>query len=232
MKRFWASAHAIPTDGGYSVTLDARPMRTPAKASLVVPTMALATAIAEEWDAQGETVDPLSMPVTRTANSAIDKIMPQRDAVEAMLAEYGGTDLLSYRAEHPEALVARQAEHWDPLLDWAASAHGARLSTTAGIMPVAQDPDATSKLAAPMRDMSAFELAGFHDLVALTGSLVLGLAAAEDARPPETIWSLSRLDEDWQAEEWGIDEEAAEAAERRKADFLQAHRFLCLARAD
>lgn len=228
-KRFWTSARTEPVDAGTRVLLDDKPIRTPAGAALVLPTEPLAKAVAAEWDAQEKVVDPGTMPMTRTANSAIDKVAPQKQAVVAILAEYGGTDLLSYRAETPRALVVQQAQMWDPLLDWADETFGARLAVTQGVMPVAQDPVALERLVAPMHDMSKFRLAAFHDLVALSGSLVLAYAAAWGARPPEEVWSLSRLDEDWQAEEWGRDEEAEDFAARKRLAFLDAHRFWSLA---
>ncbi|SFH16602.1 Chaperone required for the assembly of the F1-ATPase [Palleronia marisminoris] len=228
-KRFWKSAQTEPVEGGIRVLLDDKPIRTPAGESLVLPTEALAEAVAAEWDAQAKIVDPGSMPMTRTANSAIDKVAPQKAAVVAALAEYGGTDLLSYRAENPQALVLQQSQMWDPLLDWAEETFGARLVTTQGVMPVAQDAAALDRLVAPMHEMSKFRLAAFHDLVALSGSLVLAHAAAWGARSPVEVWDLSRLDEEWQAEEWGRDEEAEDFAARKRRAFLDAHRFWALA---
>lgn len=228
-RRFWTSARTAPAEPGWQVLLDARPIRTPAGAPLVLPTAALAQAVAAEWDAQADLVDPGTMPMTRTANSAIDKVAPQQGAVTALLAEYAGTDLLCYRAEAPEALVRRQADLWDPLLDWAKAALGARPVVTAGVMPVPQDPGTIARLCAPMHAMSAFRLAAFHDLVALSGSLILAHAAAQGARPADAVWDLSRLDETWQAEHWGCDEEAARAAATKRQAFLDAHRFYALA---
>ncbi|GGG64766.1 ATPase [Salipiger pallidus] len=224
-KRFYKDVTVIEAEGGFGVALDGRRVMTPGKSPLVVPARALAEIIATEWDAQAEKVDPTTMPFTRTANSAIEKVAPQREAVAAMLAEYGDSDLLCYRAETPDELAARQAERWDPMLDWAAAAHGGRLLPRTGIMHAPQDEAALSALAAPAFAMDPFELAAFHDLVALTGSLVLGLAASERTHDPEALWALSRLDEDWQAELWGVDEEAAEMAAHKRLAFLDAHRF-------
>ena len=149
----------------------------------------------------------------------------------ALVAAYGETDLLCYRAEGPASLVARQAAAWDPLLDWAAETLGARLVPTAGIVHRPQDPEALARLAAATRAFDPFELAAFHDLVALSGSLVIGFAAARGAQPPQALWALSRIDEDWQAEQWGTDEEAAEQAALKKQAFLEAaHIFSLLAR--
>lgn len=228
-KRFWKEARAeeLP-GGGFTVTLDARRVKTPAKADLVLPTRALAEAIAAEWDAQEEKIDPHRMPLTRAANSAIDKVAVQREEVAELIAAYGGSDLLCYRATGPEALVSRQAEHWDPILDWAREKLGAPLVVTAGVIHVEQPRESIAALSARVAALSPFELAALHDLVALSGSLVLGLAVAEGAIKPARAWSLSRIDEDYQAELWGHDEEAAEAAEIKRAAFLQAHRFWTL----
>ncbi|WP_126978086.1 ATP12 family chaperone protein [Frigidibacter oleivorans] len=231
-RRFWTAAAVEPAAGGFAVTLDGRPVRTPGKRPLVLPTRALAEAVAAEWQAQGDTVDPRAMPVTRAANSALDTVAQNRASIEGMIAAYGASDLLCYRAEAPEALVARQAAEWDPLLDWAARDLGAPLRVTAGVVPVDQPPESLAALAARLAALTDMELTAMHDLVALSGSLVLGLAAADGLHPPEDIWRLSRIDEDHQASEWGVDEEAAEVAARKRADFLQAHRLLRLARAE
>ena len=230
-KRFWEAVSVEETKAGHELRLDGRPVRTPGKAPLAMPTGAMAEAAADEWRAVGERIDPTVMPVTRSANSAVDKVRPQRDAVIGHLAEYGATDLLCYRAEGPEALAAMQAERWDPLLDWAAERHAARLSTVAGVMPVEQDPEALRRLRAPLDAATDFELTALHDLISLPGSLVLGLAAAEGYGAPEDLWSLSRIDEDWQEGLWGVDEEAAERDRRRLEAYVHAHRFLALARA-
>ncbi|SNR53983.1 ATP12 family chaperone protein [Puniceibacterium sediminis] len=227
-KRFWKTAEVAEAEGGFGVTLDGRTVKTPAKASLVVPTSALAQAIAAEWDAQIEQIDPASMPYTRGANAAIDKVRIQHGEVADMLADYGDSDLLCYRADSPAELAARQAAGWDPMLDWAEARLGARLETRIGIMHAPQTPQAVTTLRQQVHNLDAFELAAFHDLVSLTGSLVLGFAAAfEQATAPE-IWALSRIDEDWQQELWGADEEAQEVADRKQAAFLQAQRFFLI----
>lgn len=229
-KRFWKEARAAEAGAGWTVTLDGRPVRTPAKAAFEVPTRALAEACAAEWAAQGEVVRPETMPLTRTANSAIDKVRVQHAEVAALVAAYGETDLLCYRAAGPEALVARQAAAWDPLLDWAAAALGARLTPVAGVMHQPQDPEALARLAAATVALDAFELAAFHDLVALSGSLVIGFAAATGARGAEELWADSRIDETWQAEQWGEDEEAAAHAVLKRQAFLDAAHFFLLLR--
>lgn len=227
-RRFWKAAEVTEEDAGYGIALDGRPVRTPSKTLLTVPTRAMADEVAAEWDAQGEVIDPRTMPFTRSANSAIDKVAPQFEAVAAMIAEYGDTDLLCYRAERPEGLIARQEEAWDPVLDWAEGALGARLSVGAGVMYVAQDRAALDRLGAQVRAFDIYRLTAFHDLVQLSGSLLLGFAVTEGFRSPEDAWTLSRIDEDWQIAEWGEDEEAAEAAAARRAAFLHAARFFGL----
>lgn len=229
-RRFWkeASAAATDDDAGWTVLLDGRPVRTPAKARLLLPTEALAQELATEWAAQGETVDPGAMPFTRMANSAIDKVTVQYDAVTEMIAEYGGSDMLCYRADGPETLVQRQAEGWDPLLDWAASGLGAPLVMTSGIMHVTQPAKSQARLLAHVRALTPFQVAAVHDLVALSGSLVIGLAVLHDVLDTEELWSRSRIDETFQQEQWGVDEEAAEVAALKRGDFLHAARFLSL----
>ena len=229
-RRFWKAASVVPAEGGFAVHLDARPVRTPKKAPLTLPTAGLAEAVAAEWQAQGDKVDPGSMPFTRTANSAIDAVALRFDEVAQMLAEYGGSDLLCYRAEGPEDLVALQARNWDPLLDWAAKDLGARLTTKVGVMHVAQSADALAALSALVRAQTPFQLAAFHDLVAISGSLILALAVQRGRISAEEGWRLSRLDEDWQISLWGEDEEAAEVTARKHAAFLQADRFYGLCR--
>ncbi len=231
-RRFWKAATVEPLERGWTVRLDGRPVKTPGKSDLVLPTRALADAVAAEWQAQETVIDPRTMPFTRAANSAIEKVAPQRAEVAQMLAGYGDSDLTCYRAAGPEELVERQAAAWDPLLDWADAEFGARLIPVEGVMHQPQPPRALERLAAPLVTMSDFQLTGFHDLVAISGSLVIGLAAARDAFGIEALWDASRVDERWQQEHWGEDEEAAEAAAAKRADFLQAHRLFHMARED
>jgi len=208
-RRFWTDASAVPVEGGFTVHLDARPVRTPLKAPLVLPTRALAEAVAAEWQAQERKVDPH------------DKVAPQQEAVAEMLASYGGSDLLCYRAEGPDDLVTRQAEAWDPILDWAAKTLGARLLVTTGVMHVDQPGASLVRLQDRVSALTPFQLSAFHDLVAMSGSLVLALAVTERRLTAEDAWTLSRIDEDWQIS----DEEAAEVAALKRAAFLQADRF-------
>lgn len=229
-KRFWKAASVVETPEGFTVQLDGRAVKTPAKTPLVVPTRAMASAIAAEWDAQQGIIDPRSMPVTRSANAAIDKVATQHAEVAQLIADYGDSDLLCYRAPGPAELIARQAEMWDPVLDWAAEVLGVRLATASGVIHVPQDKATLKQLADRVHAMDNFALAAFHDLVSLSGSLILGFAAIMDHRPAEAIWRLSRLDEDWQIEQWGVDEEAAAMAETKRSAFLHAKFFHDLSR--
>ena len=229
-KRFWKEATAIEAEGGWTVQLDGRGVRTPAKAPLVVPTRAMAQAIAAEWDAQEDKVDPNVMPVTRSANAAIDKVSHQFNEVAQMLAAYGDSDLLCYRATSPQALIDRQAARWDPLLDWAATALEARLTPVSGVIHAPQDAQALANLATRVSTFTPFELTAFHDLVSISGSLVLGFAATEGHMDAAALWDLSRLDEAWQEEQWGEDEEASAQAALKKQAFEHAMRFFSMCR--
>ncbi|QYX56735.1 ATPase [Roseovarius sp. SCSIO 43702] len=229
-RRFWDAATVEKADQGHTVHLDGRPVRTPAKRPLVVPTEALAREIAAEWDAQEGVIDPRAMPFTQSANAAIDKVAVQKDEVADMIAAYGESDLLCYRAEAPAELAARQAAEWTPYLDWAESDLSAPLIAVNGVMPHPQDPRAVRALRERVRAQDIFALTALHDLVSLSGSLILGLAAQMGRAAPEELWRVSRVDEDWQREQWGDDEEAAALAARKKAAFLHAARFFVLSR--
>jgi chaperone required for assembly of F1-ATPase len=189
----------------------------------------MAEAVAAEWEAQDGEIKPLTMPVTRSANSAIERVTPNHAEVAAMLAAYGETDLLCYRADGPQSLVERQAEGWDPLLDWAAQTYGARLRRTVGVLPVDQPAEAIETLSRKVAATPPFHLTALHDLVTLSGSLILGLATAEGRLDPKTAFDLSRIDEDFQIEQWGEDEEASAFAASRLEQFQHAHRFWTLA---
>ncbi len=229
-KRFWKETTVGEIDGGFQVLLDGRQVKTPAKTLLVVPTRAMAEAIASEWDAQEGEVDPTTMPVTRSANAALDKVAAQRNEVVEMLASYGGTDLLCYRASEPNELIDRQKAAWDPLLDWLAANHKVRLAVGNGVMHVAQDAAGQATLLAAVDRLNNFEVAAFHDLVAMSGSLVIALAVSESRLDVADGWRLSRIDETWQEEQWGIDEEASELAAKKFKEFSTAARILGLCR--
>ena len=228
-KRFWKAASVVELETGYTVELDGRGVKTPAKQPMRLPTQAMAAAIAQEWDAQVDIINPNTMPVTKTANAAIDKVTVQHAEVADMLAAYGDSDLLCYRADSPEELIERQNQHWNPMLDWADDTLGVRLHPRTGVIHAPQDPVAVAKLFARTHALDAYELAAFHDLVSLSGSLIIGFAAALDARPTEELWTISRLDELWQEEQWGEDEDATALALIKRDAFLHAKRMFDLA---
>ncbi|MBT3143943.1 ATPase [Phaeobacter gallaeciensis] len=224
-KRFWKNSLVVEAGNGFTVELDGRRVKTPAKAELIVPTQDMAEAIAAEWNAQDGQVDPGTMPMTRSANAAIDKVRHQHAEVSEMLAAYGDSDLLCYRADSPRELVQRQAEQWDPALDWAAETLNARLVSQSGVIHRPQNSEVIETLTKAVHALDSFQLAAFHDLVSLSGSLVLGFAAAKDWRKPDQIWQISRLDELWQEELWGVDEEAQKMSDVKRQAFLHAKRF-------
>ena len=228
-KRFWDVTDVAELENGFSVQLDGRPLKTPAKAALKLPTRAMASAIAAEWAALTDKIDPARLPLTRSANAAIDKVTPQHAEVADMIAAYGDTDLTCYRAEYPEGLIARQAEAWDPLLEWAETHLNARLTPVTGVIYAPQNPQALQALSKQVHTLDAFTLAAFHDLVSLSGSLIIGFAALHDLHPSQDLWRLSRVDELWQEQQWGEDDEAREMAAQKESAFLQAKIFADLA---
>lgn len=230
MKRFYRAASTDQRDEGFVVLLDGKPVRTPARALLALPSEALASAIAEEWDRQDEEVDPETMPMMRHACTALDRVLPQRDAVADEVARFGATDLLCYRADEPETLVRRQDEAWQPWLDWLEESHGVRLATTTGIMPIDQDDAALQRLRKVVGTHDAFELTALHGAVSITASLVIGLALSVGRLDAATAWRLSRIDHDHQTARWGEDPEAAQVAAKSEAELNAAGRFLELVR--
>ena len=227
-RRFYDKAEVIERDGVFSLTLDGRLARTPAKALLAVSTRTLAQALAEEWNLQGETIDPATMPITRIVNSAIDGVSREAAAVAADIVRYAGSDLLSYRAAEPEELVRRQKEAWDPLLAWAAHDLGARLGVGTGVIFVPQPAEAMDAVARAVAPFDALGLAALHVVTTLTGSAVLALAVARGRLEPEAAWAAAHLDEDYQAELWGIDSEAQERHASRWREMEAASRILAL----
>ena len=225
-KRFWKNVTARPWDDGFGVWLDERSLSTPAKAPFVVPTEVLAHKIVEEWDAQQSVIDPQSMPFTRTVNAAIDKVSVQKSEVADLLAAYGDSDLLCYRAESPVSLVSRQNDAWDPLLDWAESNLGAKLEKRTGVMHSPQDAKIMKSLSQKVHFLGDFELAAFHDLVSISGSLIIGFAVLEQFKPVDSLWNASRIDENWQIERWGEDEVAQSELEKKYAAFCHAAAFI------
>lgn len=228
MKRFYTDAGVVPADGGWGVTLDGRPVRTPARAALVVPARALADAVAGEWTAQVGEIKPATMPLTGLSNAAIDRVGPERESFAASLAAYAATDLLAYRAEAPGPLVARQSEAWDPLLAWATARYDVALVTTTAIQHVAQPPGALARIATAYAALDPFQLAALSLVVTITGSAIIGLAFAEGYIDAAGAWSAGHLDELWQAEQWGADPLAAAAQAERQASLAAAERLLAL----
>jgi chaperone required for assembly of F1-ATPase len=228
MKRFYKNAEAVPSAGGVAILLDGRPVKTPGRHPLLVPTEELAEAIVAEWNEQGEEIDPRSMPLTGLSNAAIDRVTPDPAAFAAGLARYGESDLLCYRAEGPRPLVERQNDKWGRLLDWAGTRFGIDFETVCGVMHRPQPLETVAQLAATVAARDPFRLAGLSPLVTVSGSLVIALALAEGAISLEEGWAAATLDEQWQAEQWGEDPLAAQAIAARRADFDAAYRFLTL----
>jgi chaperone required for assembly of F1-ATPase len=227
-KRFY---RAVTVDGvapTFRVLLDGKPMRTPAKRELALPARALAEAVAAEWEAQGERVDPAAMPLTRLVNSALDGVAGREDEVRAEIAKYAGSDLLCYRAESPAELVRRQAVAWDPILAWARAELDVHLATGQGIVPVPQPQAAIAAIEGVLADLDALALAAHHLMTTLTGSAVLALAHACGRLTAEEVWAAAHVDEDWQISQWGEDAEAKARRHRRWAEMQAASRLLNL----
>jgi len=225
VKRFYKAA---AVGGGNRILLDGRPVKTPSRRDLALPTALLAEAVADEWNAQAEIVNPRAMPLTGLANAAIDRVAPDAPAFARSLAAYGEGDLLYYRAEGPAPLVARQAQAWDPILAWAQQRYDAVFELTQGVIHMKQPPDTVARLAAAVAARDPFALAGLSPLVAISGSLLIALAVAEGEIGVDQAWAAASLDEQWQARQWGEDREAAAALVNRRADFAAAARFLSL----
>lgn len=221
-KRFWKDVSVHPSANGCEIHLDERKLKTPAKADLLVPNQNLANAIAEEWNAVEAEINPLEMHLTRCANAAIDKVQHEKAAVASMLSEYGATDLICYRSTEPLELKSRQASAWDPILNWLKQTHDVSLKSIDGVMFESQNTDDLEKLSDWVKQLDAWELTAFHDLVTLSGSLVLAIAHWENHISAEEAWRLSRVDEEWQEEQWGRDEEATKASMNKMQEFLKA----------
>jgi chaperone required for assembly of F1-ATPase len=228
VRRFWKSAEVVEAKDGFGIALDGRSVKTPARTDLTVPTRVLASAIAAEWSVCGETVDPRAMPLTGLANAAIDRVGPDKASFAAGMARYAESDLTCYRAEGPEALVARQSESWDVLLAWARRRYDVDFTCVSGVMHVPQPKETLRKLGHAVTMLDAFRLAALSPLVTIGGSLVAGLAVLEEMMPAEDAWEAVSLDERWQLEQWGDDREARAALDARRSDFLAAARFLAL----
>jgi chaperone required for assembly of F1-ATPase len=232
VKRFYAAVTAEPGDGDFLVALDGKPVRTPGKRPLRLPTGPMGEAIAAEWRDQGDEIAPQSMPLTRLANSALDRTAPRREQVIEQVAVYAGADLLCYRAEGPAELVERQAAEWQPVLGWLSETHGALLSVTTGIAPVVQQQDALLAILGAVAGFADFRLTGLHAATAAMGSVALGLALAAGRIDAEEAWRAAHLDELYQAGRWGGDEEAESRREALRDDIAAAARFMALSRDD
>lgn len=226
MKRFWKGVSVAPEDGGWGPRLDGKPVRTPARAQLLVPSHRLAEAIADEWRNAPEEIDPRAMPLTGLANAAIDRVAPDREAFANGLARYAEADLACYRAEGPRGLAERQEAKWDALLGWARRRFDVDFVATTGLAHVAQPPATVERLAHAVVGLDAFRLAGLALLVTVGGSLTAALAVLEKAMTAEEAWDAVSVDERWQLEQWGGDAEAEAALEIRRRDFLSGARFL------
>jgi chaperone required for assembly of F1-ATPase len=220
-KRFYTRAGVVEEPNGFAITLDDRPVRTPSGRPLVAPSREIADAIAAEWEAQKEFIDPLTMPMTRFANSVADAVVERVEAVADDVAKYLGSDLLFYRAGHPEALVAREAAHWDPIVFWAAEALGAHFILAEGIVHVRQPEPAITAARDAFPD-DPWSIAALHVVTTVTGSALLALALLRGVLDSDQVWTAAHVDEDWNAEQWGVDEEVAARRAARLVDFQAA----------
>ncbi|AYD01344.1 ATP12 family chaperone protein [Neorhizobium sp. NCHU2750] len=222
-KRFYKEVSIVEGEGGHAVHLDGRPVKTPAKNALSVPTARLAELLRDEWANQVDVIDPRTMPVTRLVNTAIDGVAVEAQAVFEDILRFSASDMLCYRANDPENLVIRQREQWDPLVDWVANDHGARFELIEGVMPKEQPREAVLAFSAVLRKYDTpIELAVLHTVTTLTGSAILALAFAEGHRDAEDIWALAHLEEDWTSEHWGADAEAEHRRAKRHDEFVAA----------
>jgi len=228
MKRFWKTVRAEEVSDGWTILLDSQPVKTPGRRPVTVPSRTIADEIVAEWEAQTDRVDPLSMPMMRAAATCLDRVAPEMAAVAADIAAYGEADLLCYRVDRPDELVARQAQAWDPVLDWADRTLGARLRVGAGIVHVVQPGAAVAALAAEVRRHAPWHLTALAEMTTISGSLVLALAVRHGRLDADEAWALSRIDEEWNIAHWGEDREAAEQAARRESDFRHAARLIRL----
>ncbi|MDA7946307.1 MAG: ATPase [Hyphomicrobiaceae bacterium] len=218
-KRFYTNVAVAPGTDGFAISLDGKPVRTPARNELAVASEELAGEIAAEWEAQGDRIDPSSMPMTKRANTAIDRVRGREDEIVAEIVEYAGSDLLCYRAETPAGLVASQAEHWDPVLEWTKNKLDAPFSVSTGIAHVAQSENALAAVRSALSAHDFYALTPLHTMTTLTGSALLALAHARGHLDPDAVWQAAHVDEDWQISQWGEDAEAKVRRMLRRAEF-------------
>lgn len=231
MKRIYKDVAIYEAKDGYGVALDQRPLKTPAKNLLTVPAQALAERVVAEWRAQEEEIRHETMPLTRLVCTALDGVALRRDEVIDATARYAETDLLCYRVEEPPVLVKRQHEAWQPLLDWARARYGAELRVTTALLPIGQEEASLARLREAVAELDTLSLTALHFVVAACGSLVIALALLEEEIDAETAWSISQIDESWQSEQWGEDQELAERREALKGDIASAAELMALLRA-
>jgi chaperone required for assembly of F1-ATPase len=227
-KRFYQRVDVADEDGGFALLLDGKPVRTPGKKQLLLPSRALADAVAGEWRAQKERIDPATMPLTKLANSAIDGVSGREDDVIGDILNYARSDLLCYRANGPHGLIEAQQALWDPVLAWAASALEAPFVVAEGIVHVAQPGASIDRVRAALEGRDPFGLAALHVMTGLTCSALLALAVALGRMTPDEAWKAAHVDEDWQIAQWGEDAEAASRRRARRRDFDAAAHALAL----
>ena len=232
MKRFYGTVDIVAKEGGFAVTLDGKPMATPAKRSFRLPCRGFADAVAAEWDAQQEEIDPTRMPLTRLASTAIDRVAGRRDEVIAEIASYGGTDLVCCRAEAPADLVAAQRDGWQPLLDWAAARHGATLTVTTGMQPVPQPAASLAAIARAVAGFDDFSLAALHAVTAACCSVVIALALADGRLDSDGAWACAHVDDIYQTGRYGGDPFEAPGMAALRREIAAAARVFALCRAD
>jgi chaperone required for assembly of F1-ATPase len=218
-KRFYKLATAEPVEGGFALKLDGRGAKTPARNPLVVKDKRVADALAAEWNAVDERIDPAAMPLTKLVNSAIDRVAGEMDAVRNDIVAYGGTDAICYRAEGPESLISAEDAAWDPLLAWAKEALGARFVLAGGVMHVRQDEAAVAAIGEAIKPLDSLQLAALHVVTTLTGSALIALALARGRLTPDAAWDAAHVSEDWQMSQWGRDEMALQRRAARRAEF-------------
>lgn len=232
MKRFYeaVTVEADEAASAFAVMLDRKSVQTPARKALQLPNASLAQAIAAEWDAQGDEIVVGSMPLTQVAATALDRITPDVAAYARQIAAYGETDLLCYRADNPAILVARQRSTWQPLVDWVGEAFSAPLTVTHGVTPIAQPPESLTALQTAVASHDPFEMSALGLATTASGSLIIALALSQGRLDAETAFVTGYLDEMWQVEKWGTDEDAETRRATARADLETAARFFELCR--
>ena len=227
-KRFWKNVRVVSSEAGYFIKLDDKILKTPAKRQMMLPTEALAKKVASEWDEQVEEIDPTTMPFTKSANVALDKVSEQFEEVSSLISEYGDTDLLYYRADSPPELQKRQKTGWDPIVKWAENTFKVQINCGTGIVYIPQNEKLISEIRIKISSLNIFELTAFYDMVSITGSLILGLAIINGRLSADEAYQLSRIDEQWQLEHWGEDEEAQVASNKKNIAILHSEEFFAL----